>query len=82
MSKFFGTLYGRAKHSATRCGDRDITAAAQSFDGSVIVRLYYLDDTLMVEIRANSGSKTYGPKVFEGSFELFITQLGGNVNDL
>ena len=44
MSKFYGTVIGASQTCATRRGYHDMRAAAQSYDGSVIVRLWYDDE--------------------------------------
>ena len=52
MSNFYGTVYG-SRGPATCTGGREevgITAAAQSYDASVITRLYGDNGTLMIEL--------------------------------
>lgn len=78
MSKFYGTVIGQADTSASRRGSRDIRVSAQSWNGSVITRLYYDDnDKLNVDVEIDSGSATYGKMIFRGTFEEFCKKLGG-----
>lgn len=70
MSKFYGTVQG-ARGQATRCGHTSIGAAAQSWDGSVIVWLTYRDDDLMVQINTSDGSSPYGHMEWKGTFDEF-----------
>ena len=73
MSKFYGTVSGMAKTEATRRGGRDITVAAQSWDGSQVTRLYYNDEgelCIRVETYHDSrGSFSWGAEtMFDGTF--------------
>ena len=61
MSKFYGTL-SSDKGDTTRAGNRYISAAAQSFDGSIIVSINGDD----VDISVAEGSRTYGRTLFSG----------------
>lgn len=78
MSKFYGTVVGMASTPATRRGGRDIKVAAQSWDGSVITRLYYnKDDELTVDLQIADGSSTMGRTIFTGSMEELESLLKG-----
>lgn len=80
MSTFYGTIEGQ-RGPATRCGSRSsgIRAAAQSWDGSVIVNLNYTErdgeDILMVGINTSDGSSAYGHNIWHGSYEEFVELL-------
>lgn len=61
MSKFYSTCYeyGSSRSSATRCGHRNIYAAAQSWDGSVITGLSYNDaGDLIIQIQVADDSRS------------------------
>lgn len=78
MSKFYGTVPGQASTAATRRGSQDIKVTAQSWDGSVIVRLHYNDEgVLMVEVSTDDSSSAYRQSVFEGTFDEFKARLSG-----
>lgn len=76
MSAFYGTLEGQ-RSPVTRCGSKTsgIRAATQSWDGSVITRLYYSErdghETLMVEVSTSNDSSAYGHRIWYGSFDEF-----------
>lgn len=67
MSAFYGTVIGSADTNATRRGHHDIKVAAQSWNGSVITRLYYNEGTLMVDIQISEDSATSGYTAFCGT---------------
>lgn len=78
MSVFYGTVSGQATTSATRRGSRNsgITASAQSYDGSVITHLRYLenedndDEELLISITlSDQSSCSWGSDYFYGSLE-------------
>ena len=73
MSLFYGTVVGQAETAATRRGSRNsgIKVAAQSWDGSVITKLWYVDDDLWMDLMLSDGSDTYGRSVYYGKFEDF-----------
>lgn len=75
MSNFYGMVNGAASTAASRRGHKDITVSAQSYDGSVITRLYYEDDVLMVRIQVSDGSCSCGETIFNGSFHEFCKRL-------
>jgi hypothetical protein len=77
MSAFYGTLIGCAKTNATRRGHQDIVAAAQSWNGSVITRLYYDGDDLMCEIQIADGSAVHGYTFFNGTLDELKEKLNG-----
>lgn len=77
MSAFYGTIEGQ-RGPATRCGSlgSGIKAAAQSWNGSVVIELSYQDQfdsesPLMVEVRTAEGSSAYGHTAWHGTFEHF-----------
>lgn len=55
MSKLYATIQSD-RSEATRTSTRSMKATAQSYDGSVSVRLAYHADGLYCEIRAEEGS--------------------------
>lgn len=75
MSAFYGTVVGSANTVGTRRGHKDIKVAAQSWNGSVITRLYYNDDELMVDLQIAEGSSVYGYTVFNGTFQELKNKL-------
>ena len=77
MSAFYGTVIGSAQTAGTRRGHRDIQAAAQSWNGSVITRLYYDGDTLMCNLQIAEGSSIYGHTVIIGTLEELRKKLEG-----
>lgn len=87
MSKFYGTVIGQANTCGTRRGSTDIRTAAQSYDGSIITKLYYDDnEVLKVRIGYSENSDTYtcwkSPD-FVGTFEDFkkLLQLAKDIKD-
>lgn len=92
MSAFYGMVCGN-REAATRGGSRNsgYHASAQSYDGSVIVKLRYdgeskKDEKLMVTVGTNDGSSCYtdwkSPD-FHGTFEEFkaLLQLARDIKD-
>lgn len=77
MSKFYGQVFGAAKTNATRRGHSDIITSAQSFDGSVITKLYYKDGKLMVNIEVAPESSCVGLTAFDGTFKEYVKRLQG-----
>lgn len=78
MSAFYGTVIGSSDTAATRRGTKDIRVSAQSWDGSVITRMWYnTGDKLMVEIQTADGSSAYGYTVFTGTYEEYGKRLKG-----
>lgn len=77
MSAFYGTVIGNANTNATRRGHKDIKVAAQSWNGSVITRLYYKGDDLMVDLQIADGSSTLGYTAFCGTLDDLKTKLKG-----
>ena len=72
MSKFYGQVEGSAQTIASRRGFRDIKSSVQSYDGSVITRLFYDDDgVLNVNIQVSDDTSFYGRSIFTGTFEEF-----------
>lgn len=78
MSKFYGQVISdKNTTAATRCGNRSIRAAAQTWDGSVIVVARQIKDRTVFEIEVDEGSDAYGKCIFEGSLEELIAKLEG-----
>ena len=71
MAKFYGTVQGN-RGMVTRIGTQDIKASAQSWDGSVIMRLWYnANNELMVNLSVNEGSSNSGYTKFHNTFDKF-----------
>ena len=80
MSKFYGTVVGASSTNATRRGHDSIKTAAQSYDGSVIVRLNYSEaGKLMVDLQMSEGSSTLGHTEFYGTFDDLKKKLRGEL---
>ena len=78
MSKFYGQVFGASNTSASRRGHKEIHVSAQSYDGSVITRMFYdHNDRLIVDIQMSDGSSSYGDTVFRGTFDDLKKKLGG-----
>ena len=78
MATFYGQVKGNAKTTASRQGSMasGIKASVQSWNGSIITKMYYnADDELCIEVRHNSGSGFDGYTVFNGSVDAFISKL-------
>lgn len=72
MSTFYGQVEGCSQTVAGRRGADDIKSSAQSYNGSVIIRLHYdSQGVLMVNIHLAKGSSFYGDDLpyFYGTFE-------------
>lgn len=92
MSKFYGMVCGN-REAATRGGsfDSGFHASAQSYDGSVIVKLRYDGDkkdngNLLVTVGTSDGSSCYtdwNSPDFHGTFEEFkaLLQLARDIKD-
>jgi len=76
MSKFYGQVFGSASTSASRRGSDSIRVSAQSYDGSVITYLSYLNGKLMVSIETSNTTDYRGRTLFYGTFEEFKAKLG------
>ncbi|MDV3429127.1 MAG: hypothetical protein LIR50_19215 [Bacillota bacterium] len=77
MSAFYGMVQGN-RGASTKGGSKNsgFVASCQSYDGSVITRMWYDEnDNLMVSIAISEGSSTYGDKVFVGSLEELKAKL-------
>ena len=71
MSKFYGMIQGN-RGVATRGGSKNsgYMASCQSYDGSVITRMWYDDnDKLVVSLEVSDGSHSFGDTIFRGSIE-------------
>ena len=70
MAKFYAQAQGN--RGLVHCMGSEasgIWTSAQSYDGSVITRLWYdSDGRLMVSIQTNESSSTCGRTLFSGSF--------------
>lgn len=78
MNKFYGTVSGSARTGAWWHGSSDIRVSAQSWNGSVITRLWYNDNgRLCVDIETDEGSSVCGKLIFSGTFDEFREKLVG-----
>lgn len=76
MSSFYGQVQGTAQTLATRRGSKDIKVSAQSWNGSVIIRMYYDDaGELSVELSVAEGSSFYGYTKFSGTLNELVEKL-------
>ena len=75
MSAFYGQVIGGANTTASRRGYDSIKVSAQSWNGSLITRMWYDHDELMVELQHNTGSDSSGYTVFCGSLDDLISTL-------
>ena len=72
MAKFYGQVFGSKTDVHTQ-GTDEIKVSAQSYDGSIIVKLDYNDDKdLRVRIEANYDSASSGETIFVGTFDEFL----------
>lgn len=72
MTRLYGTITSD-KGTATRTSHHSIIAAAQSFDGSVAVTLYYVLGDAYVDIDADNGSTaTPGRSLYSGRLDELI----------
>lgn len=79
MSAFYGTVIGdRQQTDATRRGFKSIVAAAQSYDGSIISKLWYEEGTLMLRLSYCEDSGTCGDTLYDGPLAEFVRNLGGH----
>ena len=70
MARFYGQVEGMASTRATRRGGADIKVSAQSWNGSVITKLKYNNDgVLIVEIETSTWSDFDGETIFKGTLE-------------
>ena len=83
MARFYGAVEGQAQTIATRRGTQDIRVSAQSWDGSIIVRLHYNDNgELVAEVGTSKGSSIYADKNhYIGNLEGFAQALENYKND-
>lgn len=78
MSKFYGQVEGMAQTVASRRGSSFIKSSAQSYDGSVIVKMNYdLEGKLMISLNLTDGSDFYGQCFFYGTMEELKKKLQG-----
>lgn len=74
MAKFYGSLQGN-KGAVTRMGSSCIKSSVQSWDGSLISRMSYNGDKLMLELSVSKGSASCGKTIFYGTFEEFVNKF-------
>lgn len=77
MAKYYGTVRGN-RGEATKCGSAEsgIRAAAQSYDGSVIIRIWDGGDGKdRIDLSIGEGSTTYGRTYFCGTLEELKAKL-------
>ena len=76
MSKFYGQVFGQASTTASRRSSKDIEVSAQSWDGSLITKLYYNDaEELMVNLEHSDTSSTSGRVLFRGTMTDLVAKL-------
>lgn len=78
MSKTYCMCQGMRGEATRRGGNDGVHVSAQSYDGSVIVKNYYDEDTLKVRVGTNDGSSCYTDyrsDNFCGTFEEFKALL-------
>jgi hypothetical protein len=82
MSKLYSTISGDGRAATkTRIAHRDVTAAAQSRQGSVIVSLHIEDDgSHQACIEVSDGSDTRGRILWSGPLSLLCT--AGRLQDI
>ena len=78
MAKFYGTISGNAKTTATRRGYKFIQTSAQSWEGSIIVRLNDYNGQICVGIYKVKGSQSYVDSSAETLYFGLLENLGGN----
>ena len=69
MSRLYGTVQG-SRGVASRCGARDLRVSAQSYDGSVIIRMSEStgDKEPTIRIELNDDTSNYGETYFRGTY--------------
>ena len=78
MSKFYGMVSGNATQSVTRRGSKFIQTSAQSWEGSIIVRLIDNKGKIFVEISKVDGSKSYVDSSAKCLYWGLLEKLGVN----
>ena len=70
MSKLYGTLVADRGES-TRCSNKVIRSSAQSYEGSIAVKLEYINNKLFVTLDIEDEESTAypGTRVFDGPWE-------------
>lgn len=71
MANFYATINADlSRTSATRRGSKYIITSTQSYNGSIITRMYYNEqDKLMIEIETTETSNScYGENRYRGTF--------------
>lgn len=72
MSKYYGQVSGSSNTTASRRGFTEIMASVQSYDGSVITRLYdNRDGEMRLEVSIADDSSMWGVTVYQGTIEHF-----------
>ena len=80
MASYYGQVEGNAQTAATRVGSRKsgIKVCAQSWDGSVIVKMYEdADGAMRVRLELADGSSSSGTRAFDGTMDELCGQLTG-----
>lgn len=77
MSRFYGQVISDiAQTNATRRASEDIKVSCQSWNGSVISKMYYdKKDELIIEIYIDDGSSSTGDLYFKGNLEKLKEKL-------
>lgn len=71
MSAFYGSVIGNHTE-ATRGGSKSsgFRSSCQSYDGSIITRMWYdKDNKLVVSLECSEGSSSVGKTIFTGSID-------------
>lgn len=81
MSAFYGQVAGQDEKTVSRRGNYNsgIRVSAQSWKGSLITKMYYNGDDLMVDIEVSDDSDMFGTTVFEGKFDDFVKKMRGDL---
>ncbi len=77
MSKFYGQVQGMAQTVASRRGSSFIKSSVQSWDGSLITRMFYDGNgKLIVQIDVDKNTSTfYGQGLFYGTLDELVEKL-------
>ena len=79
MAKLYGQVKGQAKSVASRRGScaSHIKASVQSYDGSVIMEMYYVGDDPQIMVMHNEKSGFDGEVLFDGKLDDFVSMFNG-----
>ena len=77
MSKFYGQVRGQADTLASRRGSNasGLRVSAQSWDGSLVTTMRYVDDKLYITLEYADTSSFYGQTIFDGTLEELTAKL-------